>query len=77
VTEGKPKKLNSRWRKGAVRYSTERTVEVTRHTQQADGKRRRETDAVSEPRFIERLHEATGWHRGARVRKLGDKHDRS
>jgi hypothetical protein len=65
----KLKKLNSRWRKGAQRYSTERTVDHVRHVMQADGKRRREVDAVAEPRFVERAHEAAGWRNGARIKK--------
>jgi len=72
MSDAKPKstKLNSRWRKGAQRYSSERTVDVTRYPKQTDGKRRRETDSASELSFISRSHEATGWHRGARVRKV-------
>lgn len=62
-------KQNSRWRKDAKRYSTERTVEQTRHVQRPDGVRRRVTDAPSEARFVERAHEAAGWRGGARVRK--------
>ena len=67
--EQKPKKLNSRWRKGAQRYSAERTVDRTRQVRQADGKYRRETDAVTEPRFVESIHEGPEWRKGARIRK--------
>jgi hypothetical protein len=67
--ETKPGKMNSRWRKGAQRYDTKRTVEHTRHVRMADGSRRRETDAPTEVRFCERAHEATGWRNGARIRK--------
>jgi len=62
-------KMNSRWRKGAQRYSTERTVEHTRSVRQADGNRRRETDSVTEVRFVERAHEGPEWRKGARIRK--------
>lgn len=67
----KPKKLNSRWRKGAIRYSSERTIEHTRHVRQADGSRRRETDAPTEARYVERFRDADGWRKGARIRKRG------
>jgi hypothetical protein len=63
------KKMNSRWRKGAVRYDEKRTVEQTRHVKQPNGSRRRESDAPTEARFVERSHEQPGWFRGARVRK--------
>jgi hypothetical protein len=64
-------KMNSRWRKNAQRYSTERTVEHTRFVRQADGSRRRETDAPTEVRYVERVREAEGWRKGARVKKRG------
>lgn len=65
-------KINSRWRKGAQRYSTERTVDVVSHARQADGKRRREVDSLTEVRFCERTHEQPGWRKGARIRKRGN-----
>jgi len=65
------KKINSRWR-GAQRYSTDRTVEHTRHVRQPSGHYRKETDALTEVRFVERMHEANGWRKGARIKKLGD-----
>ena len=65
-------KMNSRWRKGAQRYDTKRTVEQTRFIKQLDGSRRRETDAPTEVRFVERAHEAAGWRKGARIKKTGD-----
>jgi hypothetical protein len=61
--------INSRWRKGAQRYSTDRTIEQTRFVRQPNGYRRRESDSPTEVRFVERVHEATGWHNGARIRK--------
>jgi hypothetical protein len=69
--EKKSGKMNSRWRKGAVRYDPKRTVEHTRHVRQADGSRRRETDAPTEVRFVERAHETAGWRKGAKIRKQG------
>jgi hypothetical protein len=68
----KPKKIkmNSRWRKGAARFSPKTTVEQTRFVKDADGYRRRVSDAPSEARFVERSHEAAGWRNGARVRKV-------
>jgi hypothetical protein len=71
ATKPRKVKMNSRWRKGAQRYSTERTVEQTRFVKQPDGSRRRETDAVAEPRFVDRAHEVAGWRHGAKVRKQG------
>jgi hypothetical protein len=68
-------KLNCRWRKGAVRYDTKRTVEQTRFVRQADGSRRRETDAPTEVKFCERVHEQAGWRNGARIRKLEKRND--
>lgn len=66
------KKLNTRWRKGAQRYSSDRTVEHSRYVKTPDGARRRKTDSPSEVMFVSRMHEPTGWRNGARVRKLGD-----
>jgi hypothetical protein len=63
-------KMNSRWRLGAQRYSTKTTVEHSRSVRQADGSFRREVDAPTEARFVERTHEAAGWRKGARIRKL-------
>lgn len=72
-TAYEPKKaMNSRWRKGAQRYSSDRTIEHTRYVRQPDGSRRRKTDAPSEVQFVSRLRETFGWRNGARVRKLGD-----
>jgi hypothetical protein len=64
--------MNSRWRKGAQRYDTKRTVEQTRFVRQPDGSRRRETDAPTEQKYCERAHEQPGWKNGARIRKRGD-----
>jgi hypothetical protein len=64
-------KMNCRWRKGAQRYDTKRTVEQTRHVRMADGGFRRESDAPTEVKYCERMHEATGWRHGAKVRKRG------
>lgn len=64
--------INSRWRKGAQRYRSDRTVEHTRYVRQPDGTRRRKTDAPSEVQFVGRLREADGWRNGARIRKPGD-----
>jgi hypothetical protein len=69
MTEPKKIKMNSRWRKGAVRYSPKTTVEATRFVKQPNGGRRRETDAPTEVRFCERLHASPGWRNGARVSK--------
>ena len=68
VTE-KPKKLNSRWRKGAERYSQQRTVEDTRYARDARGHWKRETDSPTEKAFVERRHQSAPWRNGARVRK--------
>lgn len=70
-TQGVPmrRKINSRWRNGAVRYSTDRTVEHTRYVRQPDGSRRRKTDAPTEAAFVERLREPADWRKGARIRK--------
>ena len=57
-------KLNSRWRKGAERYSPKRTVDDRRLVGD-----RYETDAPTEVRFIERKHSPQGWRNGARVTK--------
>jgi hypothetical protein len=68
-----PAKLNSRWRSKDVpprRYDPKRTVEHTRYVRQADGTRRRETDAPTEQKYCERMHTQPGWHRGAKVRKV-------
>jgi hypothetical protein len=65
-------KLNSRWRKGGVRYDPKRTVEQTRHVRRTDGSVRRETDSPTEVKYCERVHEATGWRNGARIRKRGN-----
>jgi hypothetical protein len=65
-------KLNTRWRKGAQRYRSDRTVEHTRYVRQPDGSRRRKTDAPTEVLFVARLREGEGWRNGARVRKRGD-----
>lgn len=62
-------KMNSRWRKGAQRYSTERTVEHTRFVREPSGHFRREVDAPTETRFCDRLHQSAGWRGGARGRK--------
>ncbi len=72
TTEPKKSKINSRWRKGAQRYSTKTTVEQTRHVRQANGSRRKESDAPTEARYVDRAHEVAGWRNGARVQKLGD-----
>jgi hypothetical protein len=61
--------INSRWRKGAVRYDTKRTVEATRYVTQPNGVRRKETDSPTEVKFCERLHANPGWRNGARVSK--------
>jgi hypothetical protein len=68
----KSTKLNTRWRKGAQRYPSNRTVEHTRYVRQADGSLRRKTDSPSEVIFVSRLRESPGWRNGARVKKLGD-----
>lgn len=64
----RPKKLNTRWRAGAVRYSSERTVEHLRFVRQPDGSFRRKTDAPTEAQFVLRLREPWGWRHGARIR---------
>lgn len=69
TTTGPRKKLNSRWRKHAQRYSSDRTVEQTRYVRQPDGSRRRKTDAPTEVAFVARLREPAGWRNGARVSK--------
>lgn len=63
------RKIHSRWRKGAQRYPSDRTVEHTRYVRQSDGSRRRKTDAPTEAAFVQRLHEGSDWRHGARVRK--------
>lgn len=62
-------KMNSRWHKGAQRYSTTRTVEHARWVKGPDGGWRLEKDAPSEARYVERVHAVPGWRSGARVRK--------
>ena len=57
-------KMNSRWRKGAERYSAKRTVEDRRLVGD-----RYENDAPAEVRFIERKHSPAGWRNGARITK--------
>jgi hypothetical protein len=69
--EKKQTKLNSRWRKGAVRFSTKTTVEHTRHTRTPEGIFRRETDSPTEAKYVERFHAAPGWRNGARITKRG------
>ena len=70
--EQKQTKLNSRWRKGAVRFSTKTTVEHTRHVKMPDGSRRRESDSPTEAKYCERFTSAPGWKNGARISKRGD-----
>jgi hypothetical protein len=66
--------INSRWRKGAERYSTSRTVAQTRSVRQPGGAYRQEADAPTEVRYVERMHSSDGWRNGARImkRKTGD-----
>jgi hypothetical protein len=70
----KPKKIkmNSRWRKGAQRYDSKRTVDHTRFVRQPDGSRRKESDSPTEVKYCERAHERAdnGWRKGARIRKV-------
>ncbi len=62
------KKLNSRWRKGAVRYSNERMVDDARWVRR--GKfHRLESDSIGEIAFCERRYEGIGWRKGARITK--------
>ena len=61
--------MNSRWRKGAERYSTKRTVDDTRYVRQPDGACRKEADAPTEARYNERRHSPQGWRNGARITK--------
>jgi hypothetical protein len=68
----KPTKLNSRWRKGAARYSTKTTVEHTRHIRTPEGVFRREQDSPIEAKYVERMHAAPGWRNGARITKRGN-----
>lgn len=63
-------KMNSRWRKGAQRYSSERTVELAHWVREPDGGRRLERKAVTEILFVQRGHEPYGWKNGAKVRKV-------
>jgi hypothetical protein len=56
-------KPNSRWRKGAERYSSKTTVERT--TLGKD--RRRETNSLTEAKACEQARESLGWFKGARV----------
>jgi hypothetical protein len=57
-------KPNSRWRKGAERYSSKTTVERT--TLGKD--RRRETNSLTEAKACEQAKERSGWKNGARIR---------
>lgn len=66
----KPRKMNTRWRKGAPRYSSERTVETARWVKQPDGGKRLERKAVTEILFVARAAEPYGWKNGAKVRKI-------
>lgn len=57
------RKMNSRWRKGAQRYSSDRSMEI---------RGKNETERVTELVFVERLHAQPGWRNGAKIRKLGN-----
>lgn len=72
----KAKSPNSRWRGGQTwaRYSSERTVEHTRHVKNWKGQWRTVTDNPTELKFCERARNAVGvllgWRNGARVHSL-------
>jgi hypothetical protein len=61
-------KMNSRWRKGAERFSSKTTVEHARWVKDPNGGRRLEKDAPTEVRFVERCHAQPGWRNGAKIR---------
>jgi hypothetical protein len=62
--------INSRWRKGAQRYSSDRTVESVQWVRNPEGGRRLVRKAVSEVLFVNLAHELPGWRKGARLRKI-------
>jgi hypothetical protein len=65
VADETPKQVrNTRWRKGAERYSTKRSLDDVRWIKGV-----KTEDSVTEVAFCERRHSSPGWHRGARVRK--------
>lgn len=63
-------KMNSRWRKGAVRYSGDRVVESSHWVRDPLGGKRRVVKAVTEVLFVLQGHEPYGWKNGAKVRKV-------
>jgi hypothetical protein len=63
-------KINSRWRKGAQRYSSKRTVESARWVKDPSFGRRLVRKMVTELLFVEQGHEPYGWRHGARLHKV-------
>ena len=62
------KKPNSRWNKGAERYSAQKFVEASRWEKMPDGSRRRVEENVSQADYAKRFADQHGWHGGAKVR---------
>ena len=63
-------KINSRWRKGAQRYSEKRTVELTRWVKDFAFGHRLVRKVVTEILFVAMGREPYGWKNGAKVRKV-------
>lgn len=62
--------MNSRWRKGAQRYDSKRTVESSRWVNDPAFGKRLVRKVVTEVLFVAYAHEPYGWKNGARVRKI-------
>lgn len=60
------KGANSRWLKGRIRVSTERTLEDGRWVRHGSGWRF-ETEQVTERAWVDRRKESEGWRNGAKV----------
>jgi hypothetical protein len=63
-------KSKSRWRGGAQRYSTTRTVEHASWVPDLGGGLRLVRKMLTEAAFVAVHREPYGWHNGARVRKV-------
>lgn len=70
MSEPKKRKLNSRWRRPNLRYSTERKIERARWARNGRRAWRLSIDSVSEVGYCREIREAAGFHRGARVRMI-------
>ena len=61
------RKVNSRWSRVDLRYSTSRTVEHTHYARNRRGVLVLKVDSPTEPVYCERMHETYPWRKGARV----------